>query len=110
MFSVATSTDYSYQQTWLTTASTDHVILGIKSCHDPHILLSEHLGFVNNSYEVAFGINRNTESVMREGPYGANVVWIDTPDIMSCTDFRYLYICDVVYIIVYSVSHILIKL
>ena len=89
MFSTATSPNsYSYKQAWFTTATTDHVVLNIQSCHDPHILLSEHLEHVNNSYEVALGINQNTQSVVREDIYGPNVVWIDTPDIMSCNEFR----------------------
>ena len=88
MFNVTTVSYYSYNQAWITTSSTDHMVVRIKACRDPHILLSETVGMGNNSYEVAFGIIDNTRSVIREGPYGANIVNVETPGIMSCYEFR----------------------
>ena len=41
-----------------------------------------------NVYEVALGIIGNTKSVIREGPYGENVVWAETVGIMSCNQSR----------------------
>ncbi len=66
----------------------DSAVVNIRACHDAHILLSEANGMSPNTYEVAFGINGNTQSVMREGPYGANIVWVDTPGILSCDELR----------------------
>jgi Farnesoic acid 0-methyl transferase len=60
----------------------------IKACRDPHILLSETIGVGDNTYEAAFGIIGNTKSVLREGPYGGNVVSADTPGIMDCDELR----------------------
>jgi hypothetical protein len=37
------------------------------------------------------GINANTQSCIRESRYGTNVVFIDTPDILSCDEFRYFW-------------------
>lgn len=88
MLDASTIADYSYRQAWFTTLVVDHVILRIKTCRDAHILLSESIGISNNTYEAALGILGNTQSVMREGPYGENVVWADTPGIMSCDESR----------------------
>lgn len=88
IFNVSTALDYSYGQAWLSTYYVDHVILSIMGCRDAHILLSESSGMGNNSYEAALGILDNTRSVIREGPYGANVVSVDTPGIMVCNEFK----------------------
>jgi hypothetical protein len=88
VFNVSTIFDYSYKQAWLTTTTVDHVVLQIKACRDPHILMSETLGIGSNTYEAAFGIIGNTKSVLRDGPYGNNVVMVDTPGIMKCDEFR----------------------
>lgn len=88
IFNVSTIKDYSYDQVWLSTYYVEHVILSIMACRDAHILLSELDGMGNNTYEVAFGILDNTKSVIREGPYGANIVSADTPGIMNCTEYR----------------------
>jgi Farnesoic acid 0-methyl transferase len=88
VFNVSTISDYSYNQAWLTTTTVDHVVLQIKACRDPHILLSESIGLGPNSYEAAFGIIGNTKSVLREGPSGYNIVSVDTPGIMACDEFR----------------------
>lgn len=50
--------------------------------------MSETLGIGSNTYEAAFGIIGNTKSVLRDGPYGNNVVMVDTPGIMKCDEFR----------------------
>lgn len=88
VLNVSTILDYSYSQTWFTTFYTDSVVLRIKACKDAHILFSDAIGMGSNMYEVALGINGNTESVIREGPYHANVVWIRTPDILDCDRYR----------------------
>ena len=64
------------------------MVVRIKACRDPHILLSEIVGMGENSYEVAFGILDNTRSVIREGALGPNIVSVETPGIMSCDEFR----------------------
>lgn len=97
IFNVTTIKDYSYDQVWLSTYYVDHVILSIMACRDPHILLSELDGMGNNTYEVAFGILDNTKSVIREGPYGENVVSADTPGIMNCTEYRQVRKCVKMY-------------
>jgi hypothetical protein len=88
LLNVTTVKDYSYDQTWLSTAFSDHIVLKIKACRDAHILLSDTLGMGSNMYEAALGIGGNTKSVMREGPYYENVVWADTPGIMDCNGFK----------------------
>lgn len=88
VFNVSTLSQYSYSQAWLTTLAVDHVILRIKACRDAHILLSEQIGLSNNTYEAALGIIGNTKSVLRDSPYGNNMIMVDTPGIMSCDEFR----------------------
>jgi len=68
----------------------DHIILRIKACRDAHILLSESLEMGANTYEVALGILSNTMTVIREGPYGANVATADTPGILDCNQFKFV--------------------
>jgi len=86
VLNVTTVDFYSYTQTWISTEYRDHIVLMMKGCKDAHILLSDAVGLGTNMYEVALGINGNTQSVMREGPYGPNVVWIETPSILHCQD------------------------
>lgn len=88
IFDVSTIKEYSYYQVWATTYYVDHIVLHIKGCRDAHILLSETYHMGDNAYEVALGILNNTASVIREGPYGPNVVSVDTPGIMSCAEFK----------------------
>jgi len=88
IFNVSTSLEYSYEQAWMTTYFVDHIILSIMGCRDAHILLSENSGSGNNSYEAALGILENTKSVIREGPYGDNIVSVETPGIMACNEYK----------------------
>ena len=86
---VQTTKDYSYSQNWYSVRDEDHTIIRVMACADAHILLSNEQGTPgSNTYEVALGIGGNTDSVIRESPYGPNVVWINTLGILSCDTYR----------------------
>ena len=72
----------------MSTLSVDYFVFAVKGCRDAHILLMEDLTTNVIAYEVALGIIGNTQSVIRETAYGANVIWAETPGIMNCDEFR----------------------
>ena len=43
MINVTTESVASYQQYYLESTDMDHLVLGVKACHDAHILLTEDL-------------------------------------------------------------------
>ena len=85
---VSTLAVYSYTQAWYSVIDQTQTVIEVKGCKDAHILLSTAVGTWADGYEVALGIKSNTESVLREYAYGPNKVIKETPDIMSCDEYR----------------------
>ena len=52
MLNMTTETVASYQQYLVTVADVDHLVLGIKACHDAHVLFAETVEHNDNVYEV----------------------------------------------------------
>ena len=90
---VSTLDVYSYTQAWYTVLDESQTVVEVQGCKDAHILLSTGVNVWQDGYEVALGIKSNTESVIRENVYGANVVTRETPGIMSCDEYRLVSSC-----------------
>ena len=90
VLNMTTLSDYSYQQLWFTTMSTESAVLRIMACRDAHIVLSETIGMGNNLYEIGLGIIGNTVSVIREGLQGVNIERVETPNILNCNELRFV--------------------
>ena len=52
MLNMTTEDVFSYQQYIMTVADVEHVVIGVKACHDAHILFAETLEHKDNIYEV----------------------------------------------------------
>ena len=67
--------------------------VGIQSCSDAHIGLSEIPGLSSlNMYEIVIGGWSNTKSVIRRGRQGAIEVETSTPDILNCNSMKYFWV------------------
>lgn len=61
----------------------------VLACSNAFIVLSEEDAEVSeNIYEVAIGIDDNKQSVIRESLNGGSNVSVDTPEVLSCYEYR----------------------
>ena len=73
---MTTETVASYQQYFVTVLDVDHIILGIKACHDAHILFCEQMENNDNVYEVCAWLECFRLKVRAmTAQYGIQVYW-----------------------------------
>ena len=87
------SGELDYDQMWISVQDLGSLPFGVRACNDAHLGLFSILE--NNTlpmYEVVIGGWSNTQSAIRLSSQGLDVVLVSTPGILSCAEFRSLWI------------------
>jgi hypothetical protein len=89
---VHTPKDYGYNYFWLAGLTSHHVIVSVKAAGDAHIAVSEVAGDVAVAYEIVIGGWSNTRSAIRDIAMQEPKVQVDTPGMLSASEFRTFWI------------------
>ncbi len=81
-----TPDQYSYETVIYRVFHTNGITFKVKACNDAHIALFDHY-HTARAYEIVIGSNGNSVTRIKKKLIGSSEVQVETPDILSCTDF-----------------------
>ena len=88
---VYTPNDLNWRHGWMLVTGTHHVKFRLMACSEAHVTLSENPNYESDdilAFDVVLGDSGNTKTVIKDGQNGVVRATADSPDILSCKDYR----------------------
>ena len=84
---IITPNFYDFDHGYLRVPGTSYLTFSVRACQDAHIALGRFAG-ETGALEVVLGVDGNQRSVILSTKQGREVASMDTPNILSCDQFR----------------------
>ena len=84
---------HTYDRFWMSYTTNTYVHLHVMACSSALVALSTSIYTTNeNTYEIEIGASGNMKTVLRDAVQGSEVTEVETPSVLSCSEWRVFWV------------------